>query len=112
MTSTRSWAEMLAGIEQRRRASTGADVAAWNERVRATGLSLVGPRRTYAVVQSAAKSRVDLRPRLTDREPGGRLLPARSIGNGDCTVRFGLTGVDEVDDEVVDLLAETWAANL
>ena len=190
MTSTRSWAEMLAGIEQRLRATTGEDVAAWNERVGATGLdsepevrdwlaergitgyaqmllvmerfgypdfltatadelidaqyagkpalrpvhdavvtaalgvgethiqarkgyvSLVGPRRTYAVVQSSTKSRVDLGLRLAGREPGGRLLPARSIGNGDCSVRFALTSVDEVDDEVVDLLAETWTANL
>lgn len=190
MTSTRSWAEMLSGIEQRLRATTGEDVATWNERIRATGLdgepevrawlaergitgyaqmllvmerfgypaflrasadelidaqysakpelrpvydavvtaalgvgethvqarkgyvSLVGPRRTYAVVQSSTKRRVDVGLRLPGREAGERLLPAKSIGNGDCTVRFGLTSVDEVDDDVVDLLAETWAANL
>jgi hypothetical protein len=75
-------------------------------------VSLVGPRRTFAVAQSSTKSRVDLGLRLPGREPGGRLLPARSIGSGDCTVRFALTTVDEVDDEVVDLLAETWTANL
>jgi Domain of unknown function (DUF5655) len=75
-------------------------------------VSLVGPRRTFAVVQSSTRSRVDLGLRLPGREPGGRLLPARSIGNGDCSVRIGLTSVDEVDDEVVDLLAETYRANL
>jgi hypothetical protein len=75
-------------------------------------VSLVGPRRTFAVVQASTKSRVDLGLRLPGREPGGRLLPAKSIGNGDCSVRIGLTSVDEVDDEVVDLLAETYRANL
>ncbi len=187
---TRSWGEMMTGIAERLRATTGDDVATWNERVRTCGatdeaslrswlatrdvtgyaqmllvmerfgyppfltatadelidaqyagkpalrpvydalvtaaagvgethvqarkgyVSLVGPRRTFAVVQSSTKSRVDLGLRLPGREPGGRLLPARSIGNGDCTVRFALTTVDEVDDEVVDLLAETWTANL
>ncbi len=190
MAQTRSWAEMLAGIEERLVARTGDDVKAWAGRVRATGLetepevrawlaeqgitgygqmvlvmerfgypdfltaspdelvdgqyaakpalrpvydaavtaavgvgevhvqtrktyvSLVGARRTFAVVQASTRDRVDLGLRLPGREPGGRLLPARNIGNGDCTVRFGLTSVDEVDDEVVDLLAEAYRANL
>jgi hypothetical protein len=74
-------------------------------------VSLVGPRRTFAVVQASTKSRVDLGLPLPDREPAGRLLPAKSIGNGSCTVRLALTSVDEVDDEVVDLLAESWSVN-
>ncbi|MGY1814897.1 DUF5655 domain-containing protein [Blastococcus sp. SYSU D00820] len=189
MTRARSWAEMLAGIEQRLVASTGDDVATWAARVRGTGLgtepevrawlaergitgygqmvlvmerfgypdfltatadelvdaqyaarpalrpvydavvgiaagmdgvhvqarkgyvSLVGPRRTFAVVQASTRTRVDLGLRLPGREPGGRLLAARSIGNGDCSVRVPLTTVDEVDDEVVDLLVEAHEAN-
>jgi Domain of unknown function (DUF5655) len=79
---------------------------------RKTYVSLVGPRRTFAVVQTTTRNRVDLGLRLAGREPGGRLLPATSIGNGACTVRVGLTSVEEVDDEVVDLLAEAYAANL
>ena len=74
-------------------------------------VSLVGPRRTFAVVQASTKSRVDLGLRLPDREPGGRLLPAKSIGNGSCTVRLALTSVEDLDDEVVALLTEAWAAN-
>jgi hypothetical protein len=74
-------------------------------------VSLVGPRRTFAVVQASTKSRVDLGLRLPGREAGGRLLAARSMGNGACTVRVPLTGVEDVDDEVVDLLAEAWTAN-
>ncbi len=74
-------------------------------------VSLVGPRRTFAVVQASTRTRVDLGLRLPDVAPQGRLLPARSIGNGACTVRVGLTSTDDVDDEVVDLLARAHAVN-
>lgn len=74
-------------------------------------VSLVGPKRTFAVVQASTRSRVDLGLRLPDREPGGRLLPATAVGNRSCSVRVALTGVDDVDDEVVDLLAAAHAAN-
>ncbi|TFV51575.1 hypothetical protein E4P43_10090 [Blastococcus sp. TF02A-35] len=181
---------MLTGIAERLRATTGEDVATWNERVRGTGLGtepelrawlagqgvtgyaqmllvmerfgypgfltasaeelvdaqyadrpdlrpvhdavvaaalalgevhvqarkgyvpLVGPRRTFAVLQASTRSRVDLGLRLDDREPGGRLLPARSVGNRDCAVRVALTAVDDVDHEVLALLAEAYRANL
>lgn len=186
---TRSWAEMMTGIAERLRATTGDDVATWSERVRDTGLvseadvrswlaergitgypqmllvmerfgypdfltasadelidaqyadrpglrpvfdevvsaalrlgevhvqarkgyvPLVGPRRTFAVLQASTRTRVDLGLRL-DREPGGRLLPARSVGNRDCAVRVALTSVEEVDDEVLALLAEAYRTNL
>jgi hypothetical protein len=74
-------------------------------------VSLVGPRRTFAVVQASTKTRVDLGLRLPGREPGGRLLAATSLGNGGMTLRVPLTTVEDVDDEVVDLLAEAWTAN-
>ena len=74
-------------------------------------VSLVGPRRTFAVVQASTKTRVDLGLRLPGREPGGRLLAATSLGNGGMPLRVPLTTVEDVDDEVVDLLAEAWTAN-
>jgi hypothetical protein len=74
-------------------------------------VSLVNSRRTFAVVQASTRSRVDLGLRLPGREPDGRLLAARSIGNGACTVRVPLTTADDVDDEVTDLLREADAAN-
>jgi hypothetical protein len=74
-------------------------------------VSLVGPRRTFAVVQASTRTRVDLGLRLPDREPGGRLLPARSIGNGACTLRVALSAVADVDDEVTDLLRQAHDAN-
>jgi hypothetical protein len=79
---------------------------------RKTCVSLVGPRRPFAVLPASTKDRVDLGLRLEGREPGGRLLPARSLGNGSSTVRVALTRVEDVDDEVVDLLAEAYTANL
>jgi hypothetical protein len=85
---------------------TGEDVAAWNRRVAEAGLddeqsllaaapalgpvtvqarktcvSLVSPRRTFAVVQPTTKSRVDLGLRLEDVEPAGRLQAARNVGS-------------------------------
>jgi hypothetical protein len=53
---------------------------------------------------------VDLGLRLPGREPGGRLLAAKSLGNG-MALRVPLGTVEDVDDEVVDLLAEAWTAN-
>jgi hypothetical protein len=73
-------------------------------------VSLVGPRRTFAVLQASTRTRVDLGLRL-DREPAGRLLAARRIGNGTCTVRVALSSPDDVDDEVRALLAEALDAN-
>jgi hypothetical protein len=54
-------------------------------------VSLVGPRRTFAVLQASTRSRVDLGLRLPDREPGGGLLPAPAVGDRSCTVRVALT---------------------
>jgi hypothetical protein len=69
---------------------------------RSTIVSLVTPRRTFAVVKATAKSRVDLGLRLDHTQPGGRLLPARDIGAA--TVRIPLTAPDEIDDEVLGWL--------
>jgi hypothetical protein len=76
---------------------------------RKTLVSLVTPRRTFAVVQPTTKSRVDLGLRLEDERPGGRLLAARDIGAA--TVRIPLTGPDEVDAEVLDWLGRAYAEN-
>jgi hypothetical protein len=56
---------------------------------RKTIVSLVTPRRTFAVVQATTKSRVDLGLRLDHERPGGRLLAARDLGAA--TVRIPLT---------------------
>jgi len=69
---------------------------------RKTFVSLVSPRRTFAVVQATTKTRVDLGLRLDGVEPGGRLQAARDIGAA--TVRITLSGPEEFDDEAVGWL--------
>ena len=77
---------------------------------RGTIVSLVTPRRTFAVVKATTKSRVDLGLRLDNTRPDGRLLlPARDIGAA--TVRIALTAPDEVDEEVLGWLRRAYDEN-
>lgn len=77
---------------------------------RGTLVSLVSPRRTFAVLKATTKSRVDLGLRLdTVKQPEGRLLAARDIGQA--TVRIALTAPAEVDDEVRNWLARAYDEN-
>jgi Domain of unknown function (DUF5655) len=61
---------------------------------RKTIVSLVTPRRTFAVVPAKTKSRVDLGLRPDHERPGGRLLAARDLGAA--TVRIPLTSPGDV----------------
>lgn len=76
---------------------------------RKTFVSLVTPRRTFAVVQATTKSRVDLGLRLERERPGGRLLAARDIGAA--TLRIPLAGPEDVDDEVLGWLRRAYEEN-
>jgi len=76
---------------------------------RKTMVSLVTPRRTFAVIQAATKSRVDLGLRLDGTEPGGRLLPARDLGAA--TVRIALTAPSDIDGEVLGWLRRAYEEN-
>ncbi len=76
---------------------------------RTTLVSLVGPRRTFAIVQATTKSRVDLGLRLDGCDPQGRLLAAKNLGPA--TVRIPLTAPEEVDDEVLGWLSRAHAEN-
>ena len=76
---------------------------------RGTIVSIVGPRRTFAVVKATTKSRVDLGLRLDHTQPGGRLLPARDIGAA--TVQIPLTAPDEIDEEVLGWLRRAYDEN-
>jgi hypothetical protein len=78
---------------------------------RKTIISLVSPRRTFAVVRATTKDRVDLGLRLDDAEPGGRLQSAKNIGSGGATVRVALRRPEEVDDEVRDLMRRAYDEN-
>jgi hypothetical protein len=78
---------------------------------RKTIVSLVSPRRTFAVVRATTRDRVDLGLRLDDAVPGGRLQPAKGIGGGGATVRVALTRPEDVDDEVRGLMRRAYAEN-
>jgi Domain of unknown function (DUF5655) len=74
----------------------GVDVQA-----RKTYVSLVTPRRTFAVVQATTRKRVDVGLRLADAAPEGRLLEAKSLGNEAITFRIALESIDDLDDEAL-----------
>jgi len=76
---------------------------------RKTIVSLVGPRRTFAVVQATTKNRVDLGLRLDNDQPGGRLLAARDIGAAN--LRIPLTGPGDFDEEALGLLRRAYDEN-
>ncbi len=76
---------------------------------RKTMVSLVGPRRTFAVVQATTKNRVDLGLRLDSEKPGGRLLTARDIGAA--TLRIPLTGPGDLDEEALGWLRRAYDEN-
>jgi hypothetical protein len=78
---------------------------------RKTIVSLVSPRRTFAVVQATTRTRVDLGLRLENTAPGGRLQVARNMGGGGATVRIALTGPGDVDDEVRAWLRRAYQEN-
>jgi hypothetical protein len=76
---------------------------------RKTLVSLVGPRRTFAVVQATTKNRVDLGLRLDNEKPGGRLLVARDIGAAN--LRIPLTGPGDLDEEALGWLRRAYDEN-
>jgi hypothetical protein len=76
---------------------------------RKTMVSLVGPRRTFAVVQATTKNRVDLGLRLDHERPGGRLLVARDIGAA--TLRIPLAGPGDLDEEALGWLRRAYDEN-
>jgi hypothetical protein len=76
---------------------------------RGTLVSLVSPRRTFAVLKPTTKSRVDLGLRVDTTRPGGRIQPARDLGQA--TVRIPLTTPGDVDDEVRAWLTKAYDEN-
>ncbi|MBE9373373.1 hypothetical protein IQ251_02825 [Saccharopolyspora sp. HNM0983] len=77
---------------------------------RKTYVSLLTPRRTFAVVAADTKSRVDVGLRFADLPADDRLLPAGSRWSGAMTARFPLTDVEDVD-EVVGWLRQAYRDN-
>lgn len=76
---------------------------------RKTLVSLVTPRRTFAVVQATTKNRVDLGLRLDGTQPGGRLKAARDLGAANLRIELGNPG--DVDDEALAWLRRAYEEN-
>jgi len=79
---------------------------------RKTYVSLVTPRRTFAIVQASTKKRVDVGLRLGDVEPQGNLLLAKSLGNETINRRLALEAVDDLGDEELGWLRRAYEANI
>jgi Family of unknown function (DUF5990)/Domain of unknown function (DUF5655) len=80
---------------------------------RKTCVTLVSPRRTFAVVQPTTKSRVDLGLRLDgtvldNTGPSGRLLAAKNVGIGSINRRIALSAPGDVDEEVLGWLRRAY----
>jgi len=78
---------------------------------RKTYVTLVTPRRTFAIIRATTRDRVDVGLRLPGAVPAGRLLAAPGLGNDYVNVRIALRSLDDLDDGVVDLLREAYRLN-
>jgi hypothetical protein len=90
--------------------AAAASLGAVTVEARKTLVSLVTPRRTFAVVQATTKNRVDLGLRLDQPAADARLQPARNLGPA--TVRIGLTEPADVNDEALDWLRLAYEQNI
>jgi hypothetical protein len=78
---------------------------------RKTYVSLVGPRRTFAIVQASTRTRVDIGLRLPDVGHTDRLLPAKSLGNDTINLRIALSQPADLDAEAIAWLRRAYEEN-
>jgi hypothetical protein len=79
---------------------------------RKTYVTLVSPKRTFAIIRATTRDRVDVGLRLPGVDAGGRLLAAPGLGNDYVNVRIALRSPDDIDDTVVDWLRQAYQANV
>ena len=89
-----------------------AEIGEVDVQARKTYVTLVTPKRTFALIRATTRDRVDLGLRLPGVDVGGRLLAAPGLGNDYVNVRIALQTPDDVDDLVVDWLRKAYAANV
>ncbi|HEY6470271.1 MAG TPA: DUF5655 domain-containing protein [Candidatus Dormibacteraeota bacterium] len=89
-----------------------AEIGEVDVQARKTWMTLMTPKRTFALVRATTRDRVDVGLRLPDATPGGRLLAAPALGNDYVNVRIALGSVDEVDDAFVDYVKLAYQANI
>lgn len=74
-------------------------------------VSLVTPKRTFAVIRASTRNRIDLGLRLDGEEPSGRLVPAPGLANETINLRLGLGSPEELDAEALGHLERAYRAN-
>lgn len=78
---------------------------------RKTYVSLVSPRRTFAVVKASTRQGVDLGLRIDGQAPEGRLQDGSHLGNSSTNLRIGLASPEDLDDEALAALRRAYQAN-
>lgn len=86
-------------------------VGAVTVQARKTYVSLMTPKRKFAVVQATTKARVDLSLRIDAEPGGGRLEPMNPENNDGMNLRIPLMTIDEVDGDVTHWLTRAYNAN-
>ncbi|HEY6782982.1 MAG TPA: DUF5655 domain-containing protein [Candidatus Dormibacteraeota bacterium] len=79
---------------------------------RKTYVTLVSPKRTFAIIRATTRDRVDVGLRLPGVDSGGPLLAAPGLGNDYVNIRIALRSPDDIDDTVVDWLRQAYQANV
>jgi hypothetical protein len=75
-------------------------------------VSLMTPRRKFAIVKATTKDRVDLMLRIEHEPGGGRLQPLNPDNNNDMNLRVGLQSPSDVDSDVRHWLSRAYRANV
>ena len=89
-----------------------AEIGEVDVQARKTWVTLMTPKRTFALVRATTRDRVDVGMRLPEAGPGGRLLSAPGLGNDYVNVRLALRSVDDVDEPFVEYLKLAYQANI
>ncbi|MEU8133564.1 DUF5655 domain-containing protein [Streptodolium elevatio] len=90
----------------------GTSIADTAVQVRKTYVTLVSPKRQYALIRATTRDRLDLGLRLPGAALRKPLLPARGLGNDTINVRVPLHAVEDVDQDVEELLERAYQANV
>ncbi|MFE9746494.1 DUF5655 domain-containing protein [Saccharothrix saharensis] len=81
-------------------------------RARKAYVALVTPRRTFAIVKPATRTRVDLGLRLPVQPSPANPNPPRPPANGAITLRIGIGSADAIDDDTLTSLRHAYLTNL
>ncbi|HUP83245.1 MAG TPA: DUF5655 domain-containing protein [Candidatus Limnocylindria bacterium] len=80
---------------------------------RKTYVAFLTPKRTFSALVPTTKTRSDLGLRLpAAQQANGRLEVAKNFAQSSVTHKIGLTGADDIDDEVFGWIKRSYAENI